>query len=125
MDNTDLTKKKCVPCEGGVPPMEAPQIKEYMAKLKTGWLALPPLAAAGEDSALAGSPKKIRKEYKFKNFEEAMAFVNKVAEIAQKDDHHPDIHVFYNRVQLELWTHAIGGLSENDFIVAAKVDALG
>lgn len=122
--DTELTKKKCVPCEGGMSPMEAMQIKEYMAKLRMGWLALPPLAPEGEDSVLTGSPKKIRKEYKFKDFKEAMAFVNKVADVAQKDDHHPDIHIFYNRVQLELWTHAIGGLSENDFIVAAKVDAL-
>lgn len=68
--------------------------------------------------------KKIRREFLFKNFKEAMVFVNKVADIAESEGHHPDLHVFYNRVVVELWTHAIGGLSENDFIVAAKVNEL-
>jgi 4a-hydroxytetrahydrobiopterin dehydratase len=68
---------------------------------------------------------KIVKELKLKDFREALAFVNQVGEIAEDEGHHPDIHVSYNRVTLELWTHAIGGLSENDFIVAAKIDALG
>jgi 4a-hydroxytetrahydrobiopterin dehydratase len=66
----------------------------------------------------------ITKEYKFKNFIAAIEFINKVADLAEEEGHHPDIHVFYNRVKFAIWTHAIGGLSENDFILAAKIDAL-
>ena len=69
--------------------------------------------------------KKIQREFTFKNFKEAMRFVNNIADIAQREDHHPDIHIFYNRVRLALWTHAIGGLSENDFILAAKINTIG
>ena len=68
--------------------------------------------------------KKIRHEFKFKDFKEAMAFINKVAEIAESEGHHPDIHIFYNKVTIELWTHFIGGLHENDFIVASKIELI-
>ena len=72
----------------------------------------------------AGEIDKIEKLFKFKNFEEAMVFVNKVAEIAEEQDHHPDIFIQWNKVTLTLWTHAIKGLFENDFILAAKIDEL-
>jgi 4a-hydroxytetrahydrobiopterin dehydratase len=72
----------------------------------------------------SNKPTSIEREFKFKNFDEAIAFVNKVADIARTEGHHPDIYVFYDKVRLELSTHAIGGLSENDFIVAAKVNEL-
>jgi 4a-hydroxytetrahydrobiopterin dehydratase len=65
---------------------------------------------------------KLRREFKFKNFKQSLAFVNKVSEIAESESHHPDIYIFYNIVKLELFTHAVGGLSENDFIMAAKID---
>ncbi len=68
--------------------------------------------------------KKISKEFIWNNFVEAIQFVNKVADIAEAEGHHPDIHIHYNKVTIELWTHAIGGLSENDFILAAKIEAL-
>ncbi len=68
--------------------------------------------------------KKIRRELKFADFKEAMAFINKVAEVAENEQHHPNFHIFYNRVILELWTHAVGGLSENDFILAAKINGI-
>ena len=68
--------------------------------------------------------KKIKHEFKFKDFKQAITFINKVAEVAESEGHHPDIYVFYNKVVIELWTHAIGGLSENDFIVAAKIEPL-
>lgn len=68
--------------------------------------------------------KKIKKEFKFKTFKEAMNFLNKVADLAEDEGHHPDFHIYYARVILELWTHAIGGLSENDFILAAKVNKI-
>ncbi len=105
-----LSEKKCVACEGGVPPLAEAEIKTYLPQIKEGWEVI--------------ENKKIQKEFIFENFKQAMEFVNKVAPIAEEEGHHPDIYIFYNKVKLELWTHAIGGLSENDFILAAKVDTL-
>lgn len=110
METRMFSEKKCVPCEGGTKPLASEEIREYLAELKTPWEVF-------ED-------KKIRREFRFKNFVKAMAFVDCVADIAEAEDHHPDIHIHYNRVVLELWTHAIGGLSENDFIVAAKIEKM-
>lgn len=109
-NHMDLMSKKCVPCEGNIAPLTAEQAGEYLPQVK-GW-------------ELTEHAAKIRKEFVRKDFNEAMAFVNAVAAVAESEDHHPDIHIFYKRVILELWTHAIGGLSENDFIVAAKINAL-
>ena len=104
----ELTQKKCVPCEGGVPPMSDEKAQE-MLQQTPGW---------------EKEGKKIQREFKFKDFVEAMKFVNKVADLAESEDHHPDIHIYWNKVKLVLWTHAIGGLSENDFIMAAKVNEI-
>lgn len=110
MDKKDLLKKKCVPCEGkGIKPLERVEAENYLGETP-GWI-------------LDAEAKRISKEYKFKDFIGAINFVERVADVAEMEDHHPDIHIHYNKVLLELWTHAIGGLSENDFIVAAKVDA--
>ncbi len=68
--------------------------------------------------------KKISRKFKFKDFKEAMQFINKVADIAETEGHHPDLHIFYNKVVIELWTHTVGGLSENDFIMASKIDLI-
>lgn len=106
----DLTEKKCVPCEGGTPPLGMDVIGQYLAQLKTPWAVV--------------DGKRIRKEFKFKNFREAMVFVNKVADIAESEGHHPNLHISYNKVVLELWTHVAEGLTENDFIVAAKIETL-
>ncbi len=105
-----LTQKHCIPCEGGVPKLTRDQA-EVLIKEIPGW-------------TLSDDVTRIEKQYKFKNFREAMTFVNKVAEIANVEDRHPDILINYSKVTLTLWTHAIGGLSENDFIVAAKVENL-
>ena len=106
---SDLTEKHCVPCEGGVPKMAEEEVKIYLQKVK--------------DWKLAGD--KIEKDYKFKNFREAMEFMNKVADLAEEEGHHPDILVHsWNKVKISTYTHAIGGLSENDFILAAKIDKL-
>lgn len=113
----DLTKKHCVPCEEGGTPMPNEQ-EDEMLKLVQHDLSASPGWILVRDGT-----HKIRKQFKFKNFKEAMDFVNKVAEIASKQDHHPDIYIFYNKVQLDLFTHAVGGLSENDFIMAAKINA--
>lgn len=106
----DLLSKKCVACEGDVPPMSKDESQTYLSQV-LGW-------------EMVDDGKKITKEFTFKDFKEAMAFVNNVANLAEHEGHHPDIYVFYNRVKFELWTHAVGGLSENDFIVAAKINNL-
>lgn len=104
----ELTQKKCVPCEGGVPPMSDEKAQE-MLKQTPGW---------------EKKEKKIERTFEFKDFIEAMKFVNKVADLANQEDHHPDFHIHWNKVRLVLWTHAVGGLSENDFIMAAKVNEI-
>ena len=105
----NLAGKKCVPCEGGTPPLEAEKIQEYLKDVE-GWEVL--------------ENKLIKKTFKFKTFREAIDFVNQVANLAEKEGHHPDIHIRYNRVTFELTTHTIKGLSENDFIIASKIDLL-
>lgn len=107
----ELASLKCVPCRGGVPPMEPEKVK-LMLDAVSGW------------TKSAGDVDKIEKLFKFKNFKEAMVFVNKVAEIAEEEGHHPDIFIQWNKVTLTLWTHAIKGLFDNDFILAAKIDTL-
>ena len=104
---SDLAQKRCVPCEGGIPPLGKSEVEKLLAQLD-GW-------------SLDG--KWITKEFSFKNFVTAMQFVNRVADVAEGEGHHPDIHIHYNRVRFDIWTHAIDGLSENDFILAAKIDA--
>lgn len=108
MDN--LVQKHCVPCEGGLPPLNHEQILHY--------------APEAADWKVSDDEKKITKEFTFKDFKEAMAFVNKVADLAESEGHHPDIYIFWNLVRFELTTHAMKGLSENDFILAAKINAL-
>jgi 4a-hydroxytetrahydrobiopterin dehydratase len=103
-----LAKKKCKPCEGGVPPYNAQQARDTLKQLK-GWLL--------EDGKLV-------KVYPFGNYFHTMAFVNALAWISHREDHHPDLAVGYNQCRVTYWTHAVGGLSENDFICAAKCDAL-
>lgn len=107
----NLTQKHCVPCEGGTPPLSEEEEKKFH-KNTPDWLLL-------HDGS-----HKLRRQFTFTDFKEAMIFVNHVADIAQAEGHHPDIYIFYNKVQLDLFTHAVGGLSENDFIMAAKIDEL-
>ncbi len=108
-----LSEKKCIPCEGGVPPFTKIQAQKYLRKLKRGWKIV-----SEEDSL------KLDKGFKFKNFVQSMGFANQVALIAQAEDHHPEIEISYSKVEIELWTHKVGGLTENDFILAAKIDLL-
>lgn len=108
---SNLTKKHCIPCESGDPPL--PDVEEDKLKAEvSGW------------SLLRDGEHKLRRQFKFKDFMEAIDFVNKVAKIAEGEGHHPDIYIFYNKVQLDLFTHAVGGLSENDFIMASKINLL-
>ena len=104
----ELNQKKCIPCEAGTPPLEEEKVNELLKEIPSWTL---------KDGHLY-------KKFKFKNFIEAMKFVNEVADIAENEGHHPDFSVHYNRVEIELFTHAIKGLSENDFILAAKIEKL-
>ena len=104
----DLAAKQCKPCEGGVSPLSADKITFLLTQLKE-WQSIDFL---------------IGKTYKFKNYYQTMAFVNAVAWVSHREDHHPDITVGYNYCRVEYTTHAINGLSENDFICAAKIDKL-
>jgi 4a-hydroxytetrahydrobiopterin dehydratase len=108
MNAVDLAHKKCRPCEGGVSPLKPQEIEQLLAQLP-GW------------QLRNGT---ITKSYEFKNYYQTMAFVNAVAWIAHREDHHPDMTSGYNKCTVDYSTHAIGGLSENDFICAAKIDAL-
>lgn len=105
----DLTKKHCVLCEGGDPPLPDSKEDELLKQV-------------GDWMLLRDGTHKLRKQFKFKNFKESMVFVNKVADLAESEGHHPDIKIVWNKVQLDLFTHAVGGLSENDFIIAAKIN---
>lgn len=110
MPNTvcDLANKSCKPCEGGVPALARPEIDDLLKQLP-GWEYRDGL---------------IVKTYSFKNYYQTMAFVNAVAWVSHREDHHPDLEVGYSKCVVRYWTHAIKGLSENDFICAAKIDAL-
>lgn len=104
----ELSKKRCIACEGGMPPMPRFLIKKYLKQVKNWKL----------------NNNHIYKEFKFKNFKEALKFVNKVGKIAEKEGHHPDIYFTWGKCKIELFTHAVKGLSENDFILASKIDKI-
>ncbi len=105
-----LNQKKCVPCEGGVPALSVSEAETLLAQLNN-W-------------KLSETPLKLSKEFKFKDFYRSMAFVNAIAWVAHSENHHPDLEIGYNYCRVSYHTHAIQGLSENDFICAAKIDSL-
>jgi 4a-hydroxytetrahydrobiopterin dehydratase len=113
MSHTDdtLVNKKCVPCHGGVSALSADEARSMLDRLLSGW-------------QLVEDGKALKREFKFADFYRAMSFVNAVAHIANSEDHHPDIECGWGYVRIRYQTHAIGGLHENDFICAAKIDAL-
>tara|TARA_A100001011_G_scaffold396150_1_gene493245 strand:+ start:863 stop:1207 length:345 start_codon:yes stop_codon:yes gene_type:complete len=109
----DLLKKKCMPCEGGVMPFDTSQIHKYQKKVD-GW-------------NITENDKNIfflEKDFKFKNFKDSQEFVNKVGKVSEDEGHHPDINFGWGYVKIKVTTHAIEGLSENDFILAAKIDKI-
>ncbi len=106
---TDLLTKRCKPCEGGVAPYTEAEAQDMLKRHLKGWI-------------IEGG--RLVKLYPFRDYHGTMAFVNALAWISHREDHHPDLQVGYNKCRVEYWTHAIGGLSENDFICAAKADAL-
>jgi len=103
-----LTQMKCVPCQGGVPPLSRAKAKQFLKKVK-GW-------------KLVENGKKIQKKFEFKDFVQAMKFITFVAYLAESEGHHPDICISWNKVTITNYTHKIKGLHENDFILAAKID---
>jgi 4a-hydroxytetrahydrobiopterin dehydratase len=105
-----LASKNCVPCSKGSKGLTAKEVEARLPEVPK-W-------------ALGKKGDRIEREFVFDEFMPAMGFVNKVAELAEREGHHPDFHVHYNKVRLVLWTHAIGGLHENDFVMAAKIDLL-
>jgi 4a-hydroxytetrahydrobiopterin dehydratase len=105
---SELAAKHCVPCRGGVPPLKGAELQALLSKLSGGWRAV--------------NEHHLEKEYAFKNFREALAFTNAVGEIAEREDHHPDIFLAWGKVRLTIWTHKIDGLTESDLVLAAKAD---
>ena len=108
---TPLTEKSCKPCEGGVAPLTAAEARPYLAQVADGW-------------TLTDGARAIRREFAFRDFYRTMSFVNALAHIANVEDHHPDLEVGYNYCRVTFTTHSIRGLSENDFVCAAKIDLI-
>ena len=104
-----LAEQKCKPCASGTPPLSGKPLSDLATQLSAGWQVV---------------DGKLEKEFKFKNFREALDFTNQVGELAESEGHHPDIYLTWGQVKLTLWTHSAGGLTESDFVLAAKVDEL-
>ena len=104
----ELAKKECVPCKGGVPPLKGSQLEALHGLLGNDWIVV--------------NEHHLEKEFKFKNFAEALEFTNAVGEIAEEQNHHPDILTTWGKTKVTIWTHKIDGLTESDFIFAAKVE---
>lgn len=105
-----LKHKKCVPCRGGIPPLKGEAVAPLWKQLEEGWNVV--------------REHHLEKSYRFANFREALAFTNRVGALAETEGHHPDLHLAWGKVGVEIWTHKIDGLSESDFILAAKIDDL-
>lgn len=108
MKQTNLNDKQCVPCQGGTKALDEEQIAILLTELGSGWLC--------------GAGGHLYKQYEFKNFINAMTFANKIADIAEREQHHPNLVIGWGVCGVEIWTHAVNGLTENDFILAAKID---
>jgi 4a-hydroxytetrahydrobiopterin dehydratase len=106
---SDLASKTCVPCKGGVPPLKGKELEAYLKQVP-GWKAI--------------DEHHITKTFTFADFKQALAFVNRVGEVAEKEGHHPAINFTWGKVEISTWTHKIGGLTESDFILAAKIERL-
>jgi len=106
--NCDLSKKNCIPCKGEVPPLKGKALAHLHRQLAVGWKVI--------------DEHHLERDYQFKNFREALDFTNKIGEIAEQEGHHPNIILSYGKVKIQIWTHKIDGLTESDFILAAKYD---
>ena len=110
MKGCELAAKECVPCKGGVPPLKGAALQNLLAAVNNDWRVV--------------DEHHLEKEYKFKDFREALDFTNRVGEMAELQGHHPDIYLAWGRVKITVWTHKIDGLTESDFIFAARTDRL-
>jgi 4a-hydroxytetrahydrobiopterin dehydratase len=107
---SDLAAKQCVPCKGGVPPLKGPELEALLDRLGGDWQVV--------------EEHHLEKDYRFKNFREALEFTKRVGEMAETQGHHPDIYLAWGKVRITVWTHKIDGLTESDFVFAAKADHL-
>ena len=110
MSANDLSQKPCVPCKGGVPALKGTELNALLEQLGGGWRVV--------------DQHHLEKEYPFQDFRTALGFTNQVGDLAEREGHHPDIHLSWGRVRITVWTHKIDGLTESDFVLAAKLDAL-
>ena len=110
MEACDLAKKDCIPCKGGVPPLKGEALQELLGQLGGEWQVI--------------EEHHLEKQYKFKNFRGALDFTNRVGEVAEQQGHHPDIYLAWGKVKILVWTHKIDGLTESDFVFAAKADGV-
>ena len=108
--NQKLTNQKCVPCEGGVPPLKGKELLEFAQELGDAWNIV--------------NDHHLEREFKFKDFKEALAATNQIGALAEEEGHHPDLNLGWGKLKVTLWTHAVKGLSKNDFILAAKINHL-
>lgn len=108
--SSDLASKRCVPCRGGVPPLAGRELADLQAALGGDWSVV--------------DEHHLEKEFRFDDFRAALDFVNRVGELAEEQGHHPDIYLSWGRARIQIWTHKIDGLTESDFILAAKIDEL-
>ena len=106
----DLADKQCVPCRGGVPPLKGTELEPLREQLGSDWTVV--------------EEHHLEREYAFPDFRTALGFTNRVGELAEEQGHHPDIHLAWGRVHITIWTHKIDGLTESDFVLAAKIDQL-
>lgn len=106
---SDLSSRQCIPCRGGVPPLKGKELSSLLAEL-SGWEII--------------EEHHLKKNFQFSNFREAQEFINRVGELAEEQGHHPDICFGWGRAEITIWTHKIDGLTESDFILAAKIDKL-
>jgi len=107
---TELADKRCVPCRGGVPPLKGRDLEQLRTQLDGAWRVV--------------EEHHLEREFKFEDFAQALAFTNAVGATAEEQDHHPDIYLAWGKVRITIWTHKIDGLTESDFILAAKIDRL-
>ena len=110
MAASELAEKECLPCKGEAPALKGKALKDLEQKLGNGWKVV--------------NEHHLEKEYKFKDFKDALAFTNRVGDLAEGQGHHPDIYLAWGKVRITIWTHKIDGLTETDFVFAAKIDRL-
>ena len=108
VDGLDLHQKKCIPCQGGIPPLSPLEIEPYMEQIHNDWKLV--------------ADHHIERVFKFNDFNSALEFVNRAGDICEEEDHHADFELSWGRVKIMIWTHKIDGLNEADFILAAKID---